>query len=66
MTEGKETYELSEPLIEKANSLVDELNNTFEVYENAHDFRFAFPDSMFPAVPEGEKNQIRYEQKMIT
>lgn len=66
MAEGKEIYELSEPLIEKANSLVDELNNTFEVYKNPRSFRFAFPDSMFPAVPEGEQNKIKYEQKIIT
>ena len=57
---------MSEPLIEKTNELLTELNGTFEVYQNPKGFHFTFPDSMFPEIPEGEHNRIRYEQKMIT
>ena len=45
--------------------MLDELNETFEVYQEPKTFEFAFPDSLFPPVDPNERNKIRYEQKMI-
>jgi hypothetical protein len=46
--------------------LIEELNKSFEVYSNQTNYRFHFPESLFPDVPTGQQNQITYEQKMIS
>lgn len=58
-------HQLSQPLLNKTNHLLEELNETFYVYENPKKFEFTFPDSMFPGIPKGKTNDIKYEQKMI-